>query len=164
MDISNRIHIPAVLHLMLALLATSHGTAINSNRTLGSSLSNLLSCASTANDMSKIDKWFSVVFQKSTLENLSDERLCEEKWLNCLSLPPETLPGDRYVIRLLLKHLNLCSEPSVANLTPESELSSRSLVLIALVLLFNLTALTGGFWIYVYRSDCKLRFRNDVGH
>ena len=150
------------LFFILAFVAMSHEAPTVSNGTLEKGLAKLFMCSKDPVDVDKIEKWMNSVHRYINENQMDPSHICEEKWLTCLLDVSETLPKDSLVFRLLIKHLNLCSDASVDESATESTVSLQNILLVVIALLFNVIAVSSGFWIYIYRSDCRLRLRNDA--
>lgn len=150
------------LFLILAFVAMSHEAPTVSNGTLEQGLGKLFMCSKNAHDVDKIEKWMNSVHRYINENHTDPSHICEEKWLTCLLGVSEAISKDSFVFRLLIKHLNLCSDASVDESATESTVSLQNIFLVVIALLFNVIAVSSGFCNYIYRSDCRLRLRNDA--
>lgn len=139
--------------LLFGIFAAVSGDPVLTNTTMEVALSRLVNCATTDFDTAKIVNWIDTEFHNKNRDETQQH--CEEKWLTCLLPPPPVSVSERNTVRFLLSHLNLCSD-RVA--------TSPSLVyypVIIVLAILNLIGMTGGYLIYSYRSDCKLRLNNE---
>lgn len=141
--------------LIFGIFTAVRGSTVLTNGTLEVALSRLVDCATLDSDTAKIIKWIDTDFRNQNQDETRQQ--CEEKWLKCLIPPPKVSALEQNSVRFLLSHLNLCSE-SVASSSSSPSLFYYPVIIVLAIL--NLLGITGGFFIYSYHSDCKLRLRN----